>query len=195
GLVTGNEPVHLPAVNVGRRVPRIVRASPAVVVMVLVRALTSAILRVRQTRGRMPVRISNPIRAWKHTEIRVERPVLLHDHDDMLNLVDPRQRRRRRRGARRRPDTLRHDRPHDTQRHYRHNENDRSPAPQSPTVATSAVAVARPRIPGHDRPHAFIASRHTGTPAVAHTSGRLARTVYFSQRLPSMRKGRPVPSP
>ena len=73
-----------------------------------------AVLRVRRTHGRDAARIRGiPSAPGVRAEVLVERPVLLHDHDDVLDLVDARSGRPRRTRSRRThhdEDQRRHDR-------------------------------------------------------------------------------------
>ena len=82
------------AIDVAHHAGRAVRSADDEVAVVDVRALAPARGR-RQAGVRDPVRHRDPVRARKRAEVLVERPVLLHDHDHVLDLLEAGQRRRR----------------------------------------------------------------------------------------------------
>src|SRR5437764_10492908 len=77
-------------------------ASAMVLVCVIgVGRLAPPVAGIRQTHRRLAAFHSNPVGPWERPEIRVERAVLLHDHDDVLDLVNAYPARRRRATLRR----------------------------------------------------------------------------------------------
>ena len=97
GLVAGrpgrvpllDEPVHLAAVHVGHRVVLAVRPA-AVAVRPVVVGPGAAAARVGHAHRGLPVLHGDAVRAGIRAEVGVERAVLLHDDDHVLDLVDPR---------------------------------------------------------------------------------------------------------
>jgi len=79
----GDEAVHLPARYVAQEGGLVVRVVSVAVMVVDPRLSTASVTRVRQARTS-----GNAVRAGEGPEIGVERPVLLHDHDDVLDLVN-----------------------------------------------------------------------------------------------------------
>ena len=93
GMAAGDlgvdEPVHLAAVDVGDCRDRVVRPSRVAVVAVVVWTLADARYGVRDAAREPPRRRSGQaLSARERAEVGVERPVLLHHHDDVLDLVD-----------------------------------------------------------------------------------------------------------
>ena len=103
GLILGalDEPVHLAAVNVREGVGEVVPGTAvdqAGVVVGLVAALRP---RVGYAHGELTVPGRDPVGSGVGAEERVERPVLLHDDDDVADLADAARREgRMRRGGR-----------------------------------------------------------------------------------------------
>src|SRR4029077_10375899 len=89
----GDEAVHSPAVDVRSGFGTSVRTAAVVVDVVGVRALTPPVLRIGYARGGFAVRHREPVGTRKGPEVAVERSVLLHDHDDMPDLVNSGERR------------------------------------------------------------------------------------------------------
>ena len=87
-LGLADEAVHLAAVDVARRVRIVVRSTTVDVGVIDVGRHARAVRRIGHAHGRLAVLHRDPVGARKRTEVGVERPVLLHDHDDVLDLVD-----------------------------------------------------------------------------------------------------------
>ena len=68
----------------------VVRTAAVHVGVVDVRVDARAGLRVGHAHGRLTVAHRDAVGTRERAEVRVERPVLLHDHDDVLDLVDTR---------------------------------------------------------------------------------------------------------
>src|SRR5215472_14672204 len=84
----GDETVHLAAVDVSDRALGAMR-SAAIAILCVVEWLHASALRVRYAHGKRAVaRAGQPITARVGAEIAVVRTVLLHDDDDVLDLVD-----------------------------------------------------------------------------------------------------------
>src|SRR5437764_11809240 len=80
-------------VDVGDGVVRAVRAPAVSIGAIVVGALATAAIRMGQTRDRLSGRAtSDAIDTGVGAEVGVEGPVLLHDDDDVADLVDPFQR-------------------------------------------------------------------------------------------------------
>ena len=77
-----------PRALVAERVDVIVRAACVAVRGVVVGPLAAPRQRIRRANGRHAVAHRNPVRAGKRAEIRIERTVLLHDHDHVPDLVN-----------------------------------------------------------------------------------------------------------
>ena len=84
----GDETVHLPAGDVVPRRDRVVRGSLVQVGKVVERPHAPASLRIGQADGRHTVPHRNPVGSRISPEVAVKGPVLLHDHHDMLDLVN-----------------------------------------------------------------------------------------------------------
>ena len=78
-----HEAVHVPRVDVADRVHVVVRAAGVAVGGVVVRAHAAASARHRHAHA-----LGNAVGARIRAEVGVERPVLLHDHDDVPDQVD-----------------------------------------------------------------------------------------------------------
>ena len=85
-----HEPVHLPVVDVAHRVRQRMRSPAIRDARVMVRRDALARPRIGRADRRDAVDHWDPVGPWKGAEIMVERMVLLHDHDDVPNLVEPR---------------------------------------------------------------------------------------------------------
>ncbi len=85
------EAVHLPAVDVMDRVDHVVWAAGIAVIPVVVRLNADMRLRVGVAgdRTRIARKTGDTVGAGIRPEVGVERAVLLHDHHDVLDLVDP----------------------------------------------------------------------------------------------------------
>ena len=83
-LRLGHEPVHPPAIDVGGGVRGTVRATVVEVGGVMERLDAAPVHGVGHAHAGW-----DPVGAGIRPEILIERPVLLHDHDDVLDLVDP----------------------------------------------------------------------------------------------------------
>ena len=93
GVSTGDlsvdEAVHLAVVDVGDRRDRVVRPARVAVVHVVVGPLANVRQHVRDAAREPPRRRSGQALGSRgRPEVRVERPVLLHYHDHVLDLVD-----------------------------------------------------------------------------------------------------------
>ena len=86
-----HEAVHLPAVDVADRVEVLVRAAAVAVAGVVVRVEADSAAGIRRADGEVPAAPRQAVRSRVRAEVGVERAVLLHDHDDVADLVDPRQ--------------------------------------------------------------------------------------------------------
>jgi hypothetical protein len=88
-LRLSDEAVHLAPVDVGDRIRGAVRAAGVEIVRVVKRLLASTLQRIGDADCELAVRV-----AWQtvspgiRAEVLIEGPVLLHDHDDVLDLVD-----------------------------------------------------------------------------------------------------------
>jgi hypothetical protein len=81
--------VHLAAVDIGGCVRLAVRAPGVQVVRVVVRLLTTALDRIGNANCEVAVRrTGETVRSRIGAEVVIEGTVLLHDHDDVLDLVD-----------------------------------------------------------------------------------------------------------
>ena len=107
-----DEAVHPAAADVYGRVQLAVRAPGVQVVRVVIRLLADALGRIGHAHGEAAVRRPREaVRAGVRAEVVIERTVLLHDHDHVLDLVDRAgglrglalRSRRRRRGQSERP--------------------------------------------------------------------------------------------
>ncbi len=86
-----DEAVHLPASHVPLRRLLPVRAADVVEAQVVVRPATMARPGVRDTAGELTLRVARqPPRAREGPEVVIERPVLLHDEDQVVDVADPR---------------------------------------------------------------------------------------------------------
>jgi len=85
--VLADEPVHCAAIDVGDGVVLAVRAAAIDVVEVVVGA-GAATADVRHAHGRHPVPHGDAVSSRIGSEVAVERPVLLHDDDHMLDFVN-----------------------------------------------------------------------------------------------------------
>ena len=83
GLGARDEPAHAAAGDVAHRVDVVVRPAEVLVAPAVVRPVAAAAERV----GHADV-LRDAVRAGVRAEVGVERPVLLHDHDDVPDLVD-----------------------------------------------------------------------------------------------------------
>src|SRR5204863_4163568 len=90
-LRLSDEAVHLPAVDVGGRIVRAVR--PATVDVRMIDERLDA--RAEASRIGNADALRNTVRTGVRAEVGVERSVLLHDHDDVPDVVDAAARRRR----------------------------------------------------------------------------------------------------
>jgi hypothetical protein len=88
-----DEAVHPAVVDVEDREAMAVRAAVVAVARVVERAVAPLRERVRDADGGDAVPHRDPVRARIRAEVRVERPVLLHDHDHVPDLVDAGRRR------------------------------------------------------------------------------------------------------
>ena len=109
-----DEAVHSPVVDVPQGVRVLVRPAPVVVRSVVVRLDARVEVRIRKAHSRDAVSHRDPVRARVGAEVGVEGAVLLHDHDDVPDLVDAGRRGARVRVVREREDA---DRPGDDQYH------------------------------------------------------------------------------
>ena len=85
-----HEPVHLPVVDVAHRVRQRMRSPAIRDARVVVRRDALARPRIGRADRRDAVDHWDPVGPWKGAEVMVERMVLLHDHDDVPDLVEPR---------------------------------------------------------------------------------------------------------
>ena len=85
-----HEPVHLAVVDVAGGVEVLVRPAAVAVARIVERVEADPGARIRRADGEMAVVPWQPVRSRVSAEVRVEGPVLLHDHDDVADLVDPR---------------------------------------------------------------------------------------------------------
>ena len=142
-----HEPVHLPASFVGDGIGHAVRAAAIDVGGVVVGPGTRA-LWVRQAHRRRPVLHGNAVRPWVGAEVVIERPVLLHDDDHVLDLVDARFVARRRRVRRplhlRAPGT----RGEATGQEYRGGRQIQQPSPAGPRHRVPPRTITAPSVPG-----------------------------------------------
>ena len=83
-----NEAIHASAVDVCPRSPGRMRAAEIDQVRVVERADALPRVRVRDADGRFPASHRDTVRTGECPEIVVERTVLLHDDDDVLDLLD-----------------------------------------------------------------------------------------------------------
>ena len=88
-LGLSDEPVHLAPVDVGARVLGAVRATAVDERRIVVRAHALARAHVARADGRHAVTAGDPVGAGERAEVAVKRAVLLHDHDEVPDLVDP----------------------------------------------------------------------------------------------------------
>jgi hypothetical protein len=84
-----DEAVHPPVVDVEDGEAVTVRAAVVPVTRVVERTVAPRRQRVRAADGRAAVSHRDAVRARVGPEVGVERPVLLHDHDDVPDAVDP----------------------------------------------------------------------------------------------------------
>ena len=89
------EAIHLPAVDVVDCVEGAVRAADVAVVRIVEGTYAPVRERIGDAHRRPAVLHRKPVRAREGAEVRVERAVLLHDHDHLLDRVDARPIRRR----------------------------------------------------------------------------------------------------
>ena len=87
-LRLSDEAIHLPTVDVARFVRVVVRSTTVHVRVIDVRRDALLGLRVVHADRWLAVLHRDAVRARERAEIRVERAVLLHDHNDMLDLVN-----------------------------------------------------------------------------------------------------------
>ena len=87
-----DEPVHLAVVDIADRVRVVVRAAEIAIGGGVERPHAVMGERVGDADRRNAVLHRDPVRARKGAEERIERPVLLHDDHDVLDLVNPGQR-------------------------------------------------------------------------------------------------------
>ena len=83
-----NEAIHASAVDVCSRSPGCVRTPEIDQVRVVERAEAVSCVRVGDADGRSPPMPRDAVGAGKRPEVVVERAVLLHDDDDVLDLLD-----------------------------------------------------------------------------------------------------------
>jgi hypothetical protein len=83
-----HEAIHPAAIQISNRVPVAVWPSLVHEGRIVERTDAATDLRVGDAHGRAAVSHRDPIGAGERTEVRIERPVLLHDDDDVLDLVD-----------------------------------------------------------------------------------------------------------
>jgi hypothetical protein len=89
-LGLGDEAVHLPPRNVRGRIRLAVRAARVQVVRVVVRPLADVLRRIGHADRELAVRIAREaVGAGIRPEVVIEGAVLLHDHDHVLDLVNP----------------------------------------------------------------------------------------------------------
>src|SRR5207248_6184147 len=89
-LGTRDEAVHPPGVDIGYRIVLPVRTAGVQIRGVVEGLLATAGRRIRNANCEAAVRVAwNSVRARIRTEVLIERSVLLHDHDHVLDLVDP----------------------------------------------------------------------------------------------------------
>src|SRR4029077_1867685 len=86
-LGVGDEAVHLPAVHVHQAVGGLVRRAGILVLVVHERGNTLARHRIGHANGRHAALHRDPVGTRVDAEVGVERPVLLHDDDHVLDLV------------------------------------------------------------------------------------------------------------
>ena len=86
-LGVGDEAIHLPAVHVRQAVGGLVRRAGILVLVVHERRDAFAGQRVGHADGGLTALHRDPVGARVDAEVRVERPVLLHDDDHVLDLV------------------------------------------------------------------------------------------------------------
>ncbi len=87
-LGLGHKPIHLAGVDVGQRIGLAVRSAAVHIMGVVVGVDTLAGEGIRRADGKDAVGIRQPVRTGIPPEIGVEGPVLLHDDDHVLDLVD-----------------------------------------------------------------------------------------------------------
>src|SRR3954462_1180416 len=83
-----DEPVHLAAVDVADRVAVVGRPAGVAVGGVVVGPDARLVRRIGYTHRRHPALHRDAVGAGIRPEVGVERAVLLHDHDDVLDVVD-----------------------------------------------------------------------------------------------------------
>ena len=84
--------VHASAVDIPHSIDDLVRPAVVHIGVIGERTHTRPASRIREARGRNSVLHRDPVRTRIRPEVVIERPILLHDHNDMLDLVDPGQR-------------------------------------------------------------------------------------------------------
>ena len=87
-----HEAVHTATVDVVDRGGMSVRAAHVHVVVVRIRLHAWSVAQVAKTHRRDTLRHWDAVGTGIRSEVAVERTILLHDHDDVLDLVDPDQR-------------------------------------------------------------------------------------------------------
>src|SRR5579875_444685 len=87
-LCLGNEAVHLAAIDVGGRVSSSVRATAVQILGIIVRLDALSSLWVVDANRRHAVLHRNAVRSWIGAEVGIERAILLHDHNDVFDLMD-----------------------------------------------------------------------------------------------------------
>src|SRR3984893_10535954 len=80
--------VHLAAVEVGGCIRAAMRATASAVGGIMVRADAATIGRIRNAHRELPALTREAVGAWIGAEVLLESPLLLHDHDHVLDLVD-----------------------------------------------------------------------------------------------------------
>src|SRR6266851_1309887 len=84
-MLLGDKPVHLPAINVDGCLAFAVRPTEVTVVGIVVRAYAQTGSWVGYADARDPVLHGDAVRAWKSAEVGIERAVLLHDDNYVLD--------------------------------------------------------------------------------------------------------------
>ncbi len=83
-----DEPVHRAAVDRGDGRALVVRTSLVALLGGSVDARPVAQDRVRDAVGRLAVLVAEPVHSWVRTEVVIERAILLHDEDQVIELED-----------------------------------------------------------------------------------------------------------
>ncbi len=84
-----DEAIHLSAIDVGGRTGAAVGPAPVLVRGVVVGTDAATVVRVRHAHRELASLPGQPIGAGVEAEVVIEAAVLLHDHDHVLDLVDP----------------------------------------------------------------------------------------------------------